>query len=58
MLPAARNLDGDHLGLVQWPEAALKGPGSSCLSALLSFTCGFPSGGLKVTPDITLCSRW
>ena len=32
--------------------------GSSCLSAFLSFTCGFPSGGLKVTPDITLCSRW
>ena len=58
MLPAARNLDGDRLGLVQWPEADLKGPGSSCLSALLSLACGFLSSGLKVTPDITLCSRW
>ena len=46
MLPAARNLDVDPVGLVQWPEAALKGPGSSCLSALLSVACGFLSGGL------------
>lgn len=60
MPPPARNLEGGFLGLIQWPETALKEPASSCHSALLSLACGFPSRGLKITviPNITLCSRW